>query len=126
MHGNVVWPLRTTCRIECFSTLMRGCTMPLGSVTIMRPGYVEICISPAKTTSKSKRKSISSEPQLKTYVATATTIYTSANWSMPRGSATRVWLDLSARLLGKLMDAHKFIYIYMHMCIYIKCMFLIN
>lgn len=46
MHGNVVCPFSTTCRNECFSTLMRGCTKPFGSVTIIRPGYVDTWISP--------------------------------------------------------------------------------
>lgn len=46
IHGSVVWPFNTTCRNECFSTFIRGCTNPFGSVTIIRPGYVDIWISP--------------------------------------------------------------------------------
>lgn len=46
IHGRVVCPFNTTCLNECFSTLILGWTMPFGSVTIIRPGYVDICISP--------------------------------------------------------------------------------
>lgn len=46
MHDNVICPFNTTWRNECFSTLMRGCTKPLGSLTMIRPGYVDTWMSP--------------------------------------------------------------------------------